>query len=73
MKQTYTDHPTKVRVFFEDDHWAIDAIDDEGNYSEFIWTHYDGVPMTRDEAISHVPEFASEHGLVGAPVQIEGE
>jgi hypothetical protein len=69
----YTDHPTKVRVFFEDDHWAIDGIDDEGGFTEAIWASWDGKDMTFVEALDHVGDFANQYVHPEAPVIIGRE
>ncbi len=65
----YTDTPTKIRVFDnEDGGWAIDGATEDGVYTEVVWTHYDGEPMTKDQAISRAREFAMEHGWGALPI-----
>ena len=53
---------THFRVFEDFDGWAIDAADDNGNYSELTWTHYNGEFLTKEMAISKIQEFAEEYG-----------
>ena len=53
---------THYRIFEDFDGWAIDAANDLGNYSERTWTHYNGEPLTKEQAITLVPEFAAEYG-----------
>lgn len=54
---------TTIRVFDEGEHWAIDAANENGtNYTAFVWTRYNDVPFTRDEAINRVGEFADYIG-----------
>ena len=52
---------THIRVY--DDgfgYWCIDACDDEDNYSDACWTHWNQKPLTKEEAIRRVPEFCKE-------------
>ena len=54
---------TKIRVCDDGGcDWWIDAADDSGLYTEFVWTHYNDKMLTRDEAILRVPEFAAYIG-----------
>lgn len=53
---------THFRVFKDFDGWAIDAADNKGNYSDRAWTNWDGEPLTKEMAITKVPEFAKEYG-----------
>lgn len=60
---------THVRVFDEGFSWAIDAADDEGHYTEVVWTF--GPPagrpedeweklVTKEAALATVPLFVAE-------------
>jgi hypothetical protein len=62
MEYILQDQATHFRIFEDFDGWAIDAADNNGNYSEHIWTHYDGEPLTKEMAINKVKEFAEEYG-----------
>ena len=48
----YATEVTHLRIFDEGDGWALDAADDEGNYSEAVWK-YDSM----QEALAAAPEF----------------
>lgn len=62
MDDGYSEGPyVAIRVFDEELNWAIDAVDAQGNYSEAVWTHWNGVVMDRETAIAHALDFASEH------------
>jgi len=56
------ENATHFRVFKDFDGWAIDAADYNGNYSEYIWTHYNDELLTKEMAIAKIPEFAKEYG-----------
>ncbi len=51
---------TRIRIFEEGDHWAIDAANEENDCTEKVWTHYNDEPLTRETAIKVVNEFAQE-------------
>lgn len=67
----YISTPTKVRVFCEGDHWAIDGADDDGRYTEAVWTYWDGVEFdTMEHALARAAAFAAENGWGNLPIVI---
>ena len=52
---------TKI-VVFEDGHWGIHAVDDNGKYTEEVWIEWNGELMSKETAIAHVRDFAIEIG-----------
>lgn len=51
----YTSTPTHLRIWNEDGDWLLDAADDAGHYTEFI---FDGL-ASFGEALAEVPGFIS--------------
>ncbi len=49
---------THIRVFDEGFSYAIDAADDQGGYTESVWTHFDDKPLDRSTAKMSAPHFA---------------
>lgn len=71
----YTDTPTKVRVFFEEDHWTIDGIDDDDGYTEALWPGYDDGTgyvffETKEAALARASEFAAEYVTADAEIVV---
>jgi hypothetical protein len=59
---------TTIRVFQEGDNWVIDAINEEGDYIEEVWTDWNNLPLDKETAILHADDFAQHIGrkdLVG--------
>lgn len=62
---------TIVRVFQEGDHWAIDAADDEGNYTDEIWTDYANKSFSScKEAMYCTREFMQVYNLTHLRIMI---
>jgi hypothetical protein len=53
---------TKIRVHDEGFTWAIDAADDNGEYTEECWTYYNDAELDRESAIKIAPQFAAHIG-----------
>jgi hypothetical protein len=62
--------PTKVRIFQEGDHWAMDGSDGT-DYTEVVWDSFDGEYISStDQALSLVSSFCREQGWPELPAEI---
>ena len=51
---------THIRVFYGFEGYEIDAADDDGNYIENVWTHYEDEILTLKTAMQVAPLFCDE-------------